>query len=1056
MFLVPPAKEHVSKPIAHTLSHDERAEVEATIRAQAAAKYEQELAAALDEADRQYQNELDQAAQQLAAADAAAAEAKRAADAASAASTSASSEQMAAALARAASSERAAAALRAKMDRIAAERAASLEAIRQSHGQDALVGIETVVQEALLRRERLRIADAAQATLDDFCASTERVDMDVRNSPALRADALPFDAADADLAAAPMGPQRCVGLGAPSDDVIPTRALLLQDPALVEAIGRQAIRDVNASSLGLQGVSIRPAGFRTQGPSPQQGALSAEAERPCCSRAVIGVHPVLGAFFRVLLPVVRDDTGEPAQVPLCFRRRWWSLPDVEAHTPSAPGIAQMANLSAEAVAAGWARRADAQLAAAEVTGAGSARLAPPALPPVRPPADVRVATKQSEPRHSAPLLILPFRAAASHRLPSIILSAARSAALSAEGFARLVIAVVDATDAPSGMEPAELVDWLSAMALNASIAYEHTLQVTVVTGPTALTGARTVPGAGRVARAAAVGAAFLQNRLPAEAAGSPQARRWLATRPARDLDRAAVAGAPVSRAAAAADDDSDAAADAGLAASPLVGAVLAAVKGEGESDRVVLLDAALARLSPMALDDAAAAAIPGTSAWAPVASMGAPSDDDDQAELVPLVGGWDGFTAEQDPLQKLSDWSEVQLRDSPALQPGFWPDAKLGGDGAPARARRLAEGDAADGAAALRGGRRLDSNEQQQPEEAEEGAAGDQADGDKKQQQSEGAEEGAAGDQADGDKKQQQSEGAEEGAAGDQADGDKKQQQSEGAEEGAAGDQADGDGDDDGAGAGGADAGGELPPEVLDAARGLERLQLEGAAHRHTTIAATVGDLAAAVVLAHDVSVAQRVAAQKAAAAAAAAAAEAAGSAPLSEDEAMAAGALALEQALPAAAEGDECVARRLLVALHDLGVRVRRSAAPALLVQSDPMVACQCSDGPVLDGFAQPHCTRAWMRSEGGDSFDADRFACAVDQLTGATTASSDRAGERRAVLRAPLLLSNTVRDFDPSAGLTIRANVKGQQGGTAGQFALTFPLSGRAWECTSCNKAA
>ncbi|KAA0173452.1 hypothetical protein FNF27_05092 [Cafeteria roenbergensis] len=1014
MFLVPPAKEHVSKPIAHTLSHDERAEVEATIRAQAAAKYEQELAAALDEADRQYQNELDQAAQQLAAADAAAAEAKRAADAASAASTSASSEQMAAALARAASSERAAAALRAKMDRIAAERAASLEAIRQSHGQDALVGIETVVQEALLRRERLRIADAAQATLDDFCASTERVDMDVRNSPALRADALPFDAADADLAAAPMGPQRCVGLGAPSDDVIPTRALLLQDPALVEAIGRQAIRDVNASSLGLQGVSIRPAGFRTQGPSPQQGALSAEAERPCCSRAVIGVHPVLGAFFRVLLPVVRDDTGEPAQVPLCFRRRWWSLPDVEAHTPSAPGIAQMANLSAEAVAAGWARRADAQLAAAEVTGAGSARLAPPALPPVRPPADVRVATKQSEPRHSAPLLILPFRAAASHRLPSIILSAARSAALSAEGFARLVIAVVDATDAPSGMEPAELVDWLSAMALNASIAYEHTLQVTVVTGPTALTGARTVPGAGRVARAAAVGAAFLQNRLPAEAAGSPQARRWLATRPARDLDRAAVAGAPVSRAAAAADDDSDAAADAGLAASPLVGAVLAAVKGEGESDRVVLLDAALARLSPMALDDAAAAAIPGTSAWAPVASMGAPSDDDDQAELVPLVGGWDGFTAEQDPLQKLSDWSEVQLRDSPALQPGFWPDAKLGGDGAPARARRLAEGDAADGAAALRGGRRLDSSEQQQPG------------------------------------------GADEGAADDQADGDKKQQQSEGAEEGAAGDQADGDGDDDGAGAGGADAGGELPPEVLDAARGLERLQLEGAAHRHTTIAATVGDLAAAVVLAHDVSVAQRVAAQKAAAAAAAAAAEAAGSAPLSEDEAMAAGALALEQALPAAAEGDECVARRLLVALHDLGVRVRRSAAPALLVQSDPMVACQCSDGPVLDGFAQPHCTRAWMRSEGGDSFDADRFACAVDQLTGATTASSDRAGERRAVLRAPLLLSNTVRDFDPSAGLTIRANVKGQQGGKAGQFALTFPLSGRAWECTSCNKAA
>ncbi len=939
------------------------------------------------------QNELDQAAQQLAAADAAAAEAKRAADAASAASTSASSDQMAAALARAASSERAAAALRAKMDRIAAERAASLEAIRQSHGQDALVGIETVVQEALLRRERLRIADAAQATLDDFCASTERVDMDVRNSPALRADALPFDAADADLAAAPMGPQRCVGLGAPSDDVIPTRALLLQDPALVEAIGRQAIRDVNASSLGLQGVSIRPAGFRTQGPSPQQGALSAEVERPCCSRAVIGVHPVLGAFFRVLLPVVRDDTGEPAQVPLCFRRRWWSLPDVEALTPSAPGIAQMANLSAEAVAAGWARRADAQLAAAEVTGAGSARLAPPALPPVRPPADVRVATKQSEPRHSAPLLILPFRAAASHRLPSIILSAARSATLSAEGFARLVIAVVDATDAPSGMEPAELVDWLSAMALNASIAYEHTLQVTVVTGPTALTGARTVPGAGRVARAAAVGAAFLQNRLPAEAAGSPQARRWLATRPARDLDRAAVAGAPVGRAAAAADDDSDAAADAGLAASPLVGAVLAAVKGEGESDRVVLLDAALARLSPMALDDAAAAAIPGTSAWAPVASMGAPSDDDDQAELVPLVGGWDGFTAEQDPLQKLSDWSEVQLRDSPALQAGFWPDAKLGGDGAPARARRLADGDAAGGAAALRGGRRLDSSEQQQP--------------------------------------------------GGEGGGD-------------AGDQADGDGDDDGAGAGGADAGGELPPEVLDAARGLERLQLEGAAHRHTTIAATVGDLAAAVVLAHDVSVAQRVASQKAAAAAAAAAAEAAGSAPLSEDEAMAAGALALEQALPAAAEGDECVARRLLVALHDLGVRVRRSAAPALLVQSDPMVACQCSDGPVLDGFAQPHCTRAWMRSEGGDSFDADRFACAVDQLTGATTASSDRAGELRAVLRAPLLLSNTVRDFDPSAGLTIRANVKGQQGGTAGQFALTFPLSGRAWECTSCNKAA
>ncbi len=115
MFLVTPAKEHVSKPIAHTLSHgetasvglwgvlrlwsaatrsalngmlcstwaasrqaaagasvraastslatglcdcvaaDERAEVEATIRAQAAAKYEQELAAALGEADRQYQ-----------------------------------------------------------------------------------------------------------------------------------------------------------------------------------------------------------------------------------------------------------------------------------------------------------------------------------------------------------------------------------------------------------------------------------------------------------------------------------------------------------------------------------------------------------------------------------------------------------------------------------------------------------------------------------------------------------------------------------------------------------------------------------------------------------------------------------------------------------------------------------------------------------------------------------------------------------------------------------------------------------------------------------------
>jgi hypothetical protein len=327
-------------------------------------------------------------------------------------------------------------ALQEKIDALKQERDASIESMSVEFRAKFLAGLDAVISENLLELQARIISDGAQVTLDSFCHHTSSIGMNVIETPGVSLAGLDIELFDPRSAGTHLHGHECVGLASADESVLPLTGYLLDDPELARVLGHQAMVSLNASVLALQHTTLRDEGYRLPMTNIPASAPSAVPFPPCCGRVVFAVHPVFGAFFRLLLPVVSQRDGGTDMVPVCFRRRWLPLPDVKSDGRS-DAETVVASLMGTSVPRAGGRALDA-VGSAEGTlvGAGAESL-PREHGTIIPTGGSLTARETSE-----FVFVLPFRAVWFERLPSLLRSLSRVPIL-ANGSASLIISPAD-------------------------------------------------------------------------------------------------------------------------------------------------------------------------------------------------------------------------------------------------------------------------------------------------------------------------------------------------------------------------------------------------------------------------------------------------------------------------------------------------------------------------------------------------------------------------------------------------------------------------------------